>query len=181
MPATVTLTDKFPNLEARRRLMQMGIARLSYCPEPLDATAAPADLKGLRTMFTAFHHFPFKQARAVITDAVLKRQPIAIFELTSRTPKGLFSMLLSPIGVWWLTPRMKKIGWKKWLLTYVLPLIPVVVLIDGIISCLRTYSIGELNSMATDTSYTWQIGAIKAAGGPITYLVGRPNQEEEPA
>ncbi len=175
LPATVTLTDKLPNLEARRRLIETGIAGLAYRAEPLDATRVPAELTGLRTMFTAFHHFPPEQARAVIDDAVLKRQPIGIFELTSRTPKALFSMFLSPIGVWLLTPRMKKIGWKKWILSYLFPLIPFVVLIDGIVSCFRTYSVEELKSMASANSYTWLVGSLEAGGGPITYLIGHPN------
>jgi hypothetical protein len=174
LPARVTLTDRLPNLEARQRLIETGIRGLDYRAEPLDATRVPAELKGLRTIFTAFHHFPPEQARAVIEDAVSKRQPIGIFELTSRTPKALLSMLLSPIGVWLLTPRMEKVGWSKWVFSYIFPVIPLVVLIDGIISCFRTYSVEELQGMASASNYTWFIGSVEAGGGPITYLIGHP-------
>lgn len=172
--ARVTLTDKFPNLDASRRLGKSGITGLRYYAEPVDATSVPAELSGVRTIFTAFHHFPPDQARAVIDDAVRKGQPIAIFELTSRTLPSLLSMLLSPIGVWFLTPRMQRAGWKKGFLTYVVPIIPLVVLLDGIVSCLRTYSVEDLKSMATAPEYTWLIGELARRSGPITYLVGHP-------
>lgn len=170
----VTLTDKFPNISSCDVLTTSEIPGLSYRREPVDASKVPEDLAGLRTIFTAFHHFQPERARAIIADAVSKRQPIGIFELTSRSPLAILAMLLSPLGVWLLTPRMKKLGWRKLFLTYVVPVIPLCVLIDGLASCLRTYSIEELTSMVSDTTYKWTIGAVKATGGPITYLIGCP-------
>jgi hypothetical protein len=90
-------------------------------------------------------------------------------------------MLMSPFAVWLLTPRMKKIGLKRWIFTYAVPVIPLVVTIDGIVSCLRTYSAQELKRMAESTSqsnpdYTWVAGAEKGRLLPITYLIGYPNQ-----
>lgn len=170
----VTLTDKFPNLDAGRRLAASGIPGLAYHTEPVDATYVPAELTGMRTIFTAFHHFPPEKARAVIDDAVSKDQPIGIFELTSRSVPALLWMLVSPLGLWLLTPRMPGASWKKWLLTYVIPVIPMVVLLDGIVSCFRTYSVEELKAMATASSYTWLAGNLASRGGPITYLIGYP-------
>lgn len=172
--ASVTLTDKFPNVRSCDRLAESGIPGLSYRRESVDASQVPEELLGLRTIFTAFHHFPPERARAIIADAVSKRQPIGIFELTSRCPLALFAMLLSPLGVWLLTPRMPKLGWRKLFLTYIVPVIPICVLIDGIASCFRTYSIQELATMVGDNTYTWTIGAVRGRGGPITYLVGCP-------
>lgn len=172
--ARVTLTDKFPNQDASRWIAKSGIAGLRYYAEPVDATSVPEDLKGMRTIFTAFHHFPPDQARTVIDDAIRKGQPIGIFELTSRTLASLLWILLSPVAVWLLTPRMQRVGWKKGFLTYVIPIIPFVVLLDGIVSCFRTYSVEDLKSMASAGSYTWLIGRLRGPGGPITYLVGHP-------
>jgi hypothetical protein len=172
--ASVTLTDKFPNASICDHLAGSGIAGLTYRKEPVDATEVPSDLTGLRTVFTAFHHFSPERARAILADAVLKHQPIGIFELTSRCPRALLSMFLSPFGVWLLTPWMERIGWRKLLLTYVIPLIPLCVLLDGIASCFRTYSVQELHAMVSNTTYHWVIGAVRGRGGPITYLVGTP-------
>lgn len=172
--ASVTLTDKFPNVTSCDYLAQSGIPGLSYHREPVDAAKVPEDLIGLRTIFTAFHHFRPESACAIIADAVSKRQPIGIFELTSRCPVAFLAMLLSPVGVWLLTPRMPKLGWRKLFLTYIIPVIPICVLIDGLASCFRTYSIQELAAMVGDNTYTWTVGAINRPGGPITYLVGLP-------
>jgi hypothetical protein len=172
--ASVTLTDKFPNVSSCGYLAESAIPGLRYCKDPVDAAKVPEDMVGVRTIFTAFHHFRPENARAIIADAVAKRQPIGIFELTSRCPLAFFAMLLSPLGVWLLTPRMPKLGWRKLFFTYIIPVIPICVLVDGLLSCLRSYSIEELASMVSDTTYTWTVGAARGRGGPITYVVGCP-------
>ena len=174
--ASVTLTDKFPNATSCDHLAGSGIPGLNYRRDPVDAAKVPDDLVGLRTIFTAFHHFRPESARAIIADAVSKRQPIGIFELTSRSPLAFFAMLLSPLGVLLLTPRMPKLGWRKLFLTYIIPVIPVCVLIDGFASCFRTYSLEELGAMVSDPTYNWSMGAVKGRGGPITYLLGCPKE-----
>ncbi|HSU60342.1 MAG TPA: hypothetical protein VLI55_13585 [Bryobacteraceae bacterium] len=179
--ARVTLTDKFPNGRARGSLIESEVPGLVYRSEPVDAAEVPPELTGFRTIFTAFHHFRPERARAIIADAVSKRQPIGIFELTSRCPKAFLCMLLSPLGVWLLTPRMRRIGWSKLIFTYLIPLIPICVLIDGITSCFRTYSVEELAAMVSDTTYIWTVGELKGKGAPITYLVGYPQQNKEAA
>lgn len=175
------LTDKFPNRHAQERLSRLGLPALSYCNEPVDVTAVPAELAGFRTLFTAFHHFRPEQARKVLRDAVKNRQPIGIFEFTSRTPKAMLLMLLSPLAVWLLMARTRKIGIMRWIFTYPVPVIPFVVTMDGIISCLRTYSVRELRAMAEaigseSSGYTWLAGQEKGKLFPITYLIGYPNQ-----
>ena len=172
--AQVTLTDKYPNRRACKQLAKSGIAGLYYRSEPVDATAVPEELVGLRTIFTAFHHFPPQKARAIIADAVSKQQPIAIFELTYRCARAVWAMLLSPIGVWILTAKMPNAGWRKLALTYLVPAIPLCVLVDGVLSCFRTYSLAELREMATDVTYTWTAGQVNGRGGPITYMFGCP-------
>jgi hypothetical protein len=65
------------------------------------------------------------------------------------------------------------------LYTYLIPIIPLVLLFDGIVSCLRTYRPQELRDIITKLSgieYQWEVGEhSKASGGaPITYLIGTP-------
>lgn len=173
--ANITLTDKFPNQRTRQRLRQLHIPELSFASTPVDAAAVPPELKGFRTIFSAFHHFSPALAQRIIEDAVASSQPIGIFELTSRTPAAIFAMFLSAIGVWWLTPRMRPIDWKKWLLTYLVPVIPLVVLADGIASCVRSYSPEELRHMAAaiNGTYLWKAGTT-GGRAPVTYLIGYP-------
>jgi len=60
-----------------------------------------------------------------------------------------------------------------------IPVTPFVLFFDGIVSCLRAYSVGELREMtsAIDSSgYRWEIGEKSGGWLPlrITYLIGRP-------
>ncbi len=53
----VTLTDKFPNLEAFERARSQSGNMIEFVTEPVDARAVPRELKGFRTIFNSFHHF----------------------------------------------------------------------------------------------------------------------------
>jgi hypothetical protein len=53
----VTLTDRFPNTEAMARIAARSNGVVRHRPQPVDATNVPRELTGVRTMFSAFHHF----------------------------------------------------------------------------------------------------------------------------
>jgi hypothetical protein len=173
----VRLTDKFPNLEAMNALRQDSKGAIGYEEKSIDATALPPALKGFRTLFASFHHFKPEQARAILADAVANGQGIAVFELTRRDPLAILSMLFSPLAALLGVPFLKPFRWSRLFWTYVLPLVPLVFTIDGVISCLRTYSVKELREMTAEfTEYDWQIGEIRGPvwPTPVTYLIGRP-------
>jgi len=175
-----TLTDKFPNLTAFRRLCGEHGGRLSFVEHPVDASAVPDSLTGFRTLFTAFHHLPPALAQKVLSDAVNSRQGIGVFEVNERSPVAFFFNLLTPVFVLLSTPFIRPRRWQRFLLTYVPPVVPLVTMWDGIASNLRTYSLKELERM-TDAiptapgAYTWEMGHIQARHGRrITYLLGLP-------
>jgi hypothetical protein len=65
----VLLTDKFPNLDTSQRLESLSKktpTNLAFNPHPVDALHIPETLKGLRTIFSSFHHFPPGDARAIL-------------------------------------------------------------------------------------------------------------------
>jgi hypothetical protein len=176
---SICLTDKYPNLEGFERASRLTNQAISYHPQPVDPIQVPADLLGFRTMFSAFHHFRPEQARAVLADAVRHRQGIGIFEATQRHPLALLFALLAPLGVLIVTPFIRPFRWPRLFWTYVLPLVPLVTLFDGLVSCLRTYSVQDLRDLAANVdanNYHWDIGSVKSKTTPmaITYLVGVP-------
>jgi hypothetical protein len=88
-------------------------------------------------------------------------------------------MLLTPLVVWLVTPAIRPFHWARLLWTYLIPVVPLVVLFDGIVSCLRTYTVAELEEFTTGVSqsgYEWEIGEERAKGmlAPVTYLIGYP-------
>ena len=177
-PVKVTLTDLFPNIEAFEKASAESGGGIDYVTAPVDATDVSGDLAGFRTMFASFHHFKPEKARMILKDAWSKGVGIGIFEFTDRSPAMFVVMLFSPILILLSTPFIRPLTWKKLFWTYLIPLIPLTGLWDGIVSYLRTYSPGELQQLVRgfeSDDYTWEIGQVKGIGlHKITYLFGYP-------
>jgi hypothetical protein len=174
----ILLTDKYPNLDAFQSVSASSHLHISYYPEPVDAMNVPRALKGLRTMFTSFHHFSPKDARAILQNAVDAGESVGIFEITKRTPSTIAIIFVGVLLMFVHTPRIRPFRWTRLLWTYLIPIIPLVLLFDGVVSCLRTYRPQELREMVeklTPCQYKWEIGEIAGKRTPVTYLIGYPN------
>ena len=173
----VRLTDLYPNDSTWKWMENHLPDRISYEAKPVDAAHVPAHLTGFRTLFSGFHHFPPDKATQILRDAVEQRQGIAIFELTERTLPAVLGMILVPLIILLVTPAIRPVRFSRLLFTYLLPAIPLIGFVDGIISCLRTYSPDEMRRMVNPfNEYDWAIGQIPVRGlsAPITYTIGTP-------
>jgi hypothetical protein len=175
----VVMTDKFPNLAAFESARSRSEVPMTFCHNPVDAREVPRDLEGFRTLFSAFHHFPPAEARAIIQDTVEARQGIGIFEITRRTAPAIAAMILWSLAPLFFTPFVRPFRWSRLFFTYIVPVIPFVLLFDGIVSCLRTYRPSELTDLVRQlgpTNYEWQAGEFRESllKTPITYLIGFP-------
>jgi len=175
----VTLTDLYPNSAARDRFAVAGSA-ITYESEPVDATALPAGRPGLRTMFNAFHHFRPREATRVLARAVAADRPILIASLAQRRLPSLLGMLIAPLGVLLSVPFFRPFR-PSWLLfTYVLPLIPLYLWWDGVVSMLRLYSAPELLGVARaadpEGRFAWSVEEVPIGclTPPGLALVGVP-------
>lgn len=179
-PLSVLLTDLYPNerlLSSTRRNGQEVRAGISACPEPVDARCVPDNLRGFRTIFSSFHHFDPEAARAMLTDAFRRREGIGVFEAARRVP----STMLSVAGVGLLSLRVaitqRPIRPARLVFTFLLPVIPVTLWIDGLLSCLRSYSLEDMRELTTGLTapdYTWELGEEHGGMVPIRYLIGTP-------
>jgi hypothetical protein len=176
----VTLTDLYPNPEFFSSEIKIaGINEIQYWPSPVDAACVPSKFAGVRTMFLSFHHHPPERARAILRDAFDKRVGIAVFEGTSRRPVMVLSCMLIPVFVLFVTPTIRPLKFSQLLFTYLIPLAPVFIFWDGLVSCLRTYSVADLEQMTAEMQspdYIWKIGIVKLpkGGGAFPWLTGRP-------
>ena len=175
----VLLTDRFPSVSAAQHVEAASETQLAFYPDPVDARNVPSQLKGFRTMFTSFHHFPPNEARAILQNAVDANRGIGIFEITRRAPSTIALMFPWVFLLFLLTPWIRPFRWSQLFWTYVLPVIPAVLLFDGVVSCLRTYRPEELKKMVeklTASKYEWEVGEHSTGprGIPITYLMGYP-------
>ena len=173
----ICLTDKYPNLGAFQNLQAASENLITFYPSSVDAMKVPGELKGFRTMFSSFHHFLPEEARAILQNAVDARQSIGIFEITRRAPLTIGLMFPWALMFFVCTPLIRPFRWSRLFWTYLVPMIPFVVLFDGVVSCLRTYRPKELREIIeklTATEYQWEIGEHSGLPGKmsITYLVG---------
>lgn len=174
-----TLTDRFPNLAAFRQAEARSQGRITFVAEPVDAREVPAHLKGFRTMFNAFHHFRPADATAILRSATQAGQPIGVFEIPERSLQVIAALVLTPLLVVLATPFIRPFQWRRLLWTYLVPLVPLTCLWDGIVSQLRAYTVAEVDRMteglATGT-YVWHAGRVPIPSSPahVTYLLGYP-------
>jgi SAM-dependent methyltransferase len=176
---TVTLTDRYPNLAAFASAQACCPERLAYRTEPVDARQLPADLDGMRILFNSFHHFRPCEAREILADAVARRAPIGIFEVTELTPGKLlavFSVLLLALAA---APFARPLSLSRLFWTWCVPLVPLCLFWDGLVSLVRAYTpaeLAELAAVASSDDYRWEAGRIVPPwpGVPVTYLIGFP-------
>ncbi|MDP9349969.1 MAG: class I SAM-dependent methyltransferase [Chloroflexota bacterium] len=175
----VRLTDRFPNAAALARVRRDSEGILDVHPRPVDARQVPPELDGFCTLFSTFHHLRSEDARAVLRNAMETRRGIGVFEATHRSPGAILAMTVQPLFVLVLTPFIRPFRWSRLLLTYLVPVVPAVVLFDGVVSSLRTYTSTELQELTAEIGnegYVWEMGelAVRRSPIPITYLIGYP-------
>lgn len=174
------LTDKFPNhaaLEAAASAIDAD--RVRYEARSVEARAVPAELAGVRTLFTALHHFRPAEVAGILQDAYRRREGFAAFEFTERRVGAVLgTLVIAPMLVLTTTFRRRP-DRLRMVLTYLLPVIPIAVTWDAVVSNLRTYSVAELRSLVADLDdpgYAWEAGVVPGEGRnpPVTYLLGYP-------
>ncbi|GAC1365573.1 MAG: hypothetical protein NVSMB3_14180 [Acidobacteriaceae bacterium] len=176
-PLSICLTDKFPNREAFDRARATSPEAITFDLRSIDATRVPGDLPGFRTIFASFHHFAPAEAHHVLADAVHRWQGIAIFEAARPALRTMLAICFIPFLALILTPSIRPFRWSRLLFTYLIPIVPLVLWVDGILSCLRAYSLDQLRDFAQVVStpgYHWEIGEERGGLLPVTYLIGRP-------
>jgi hypothetical protein len=75
-------------------------------------------------------------------------------------------------------PFVRPTRWQYWVFTYLIPIIPLMIFWDGVVSHLRTYSTRELDALTADIQlpgYGWETRRVPLGGGAkATVLIGMP-------
>ncbi|HYD91090.1 MAG TPA: hypothetical protein VEA37_06320, partial [Flavobacterium sp.] len=110
----ITLSDKFPNINAFEYIKAKTSVNVDYIASPVDACSVPINLKGLRAMFSAVHHFPPETIKSFIRNSADNNTPIALFD---GGDKNLFVMLgiilFHPIALMLCTPFFMPFRWQR--------------------------------------------------------------------
>jgi hypothetical protein len=183
---SIVLTDLYPQAEQWRQLCGHNptCGNITYANESVDATKSVKH-GGIRTVMGAFHHFPPHVATLILRSAVAANVPFVAVELTQRSVLGILvivaltiiSAVVSFPAVVWHAPRS--------LVLY--PLAVFVLVFDGIVSCLRTYTNDEWLELAQKADpggcMEWEV-VTKSTDYiymllPIRALVGIPKTKLE--
>lgn len=173
----IVLTDLYPNNNAFQ-FTKSQAANFESAPEPIDARNVPENLKGLRTMFLAFHHFQPADAVQILQNTVKSNQPILIVEGQERSLPSFLAMFFSPLTVLLTTPFIRPFSVERIVFTYLIPIVPIITWWDGMVSSLRTYSIKEMERLILKVdgrkTFEWKTGRIKSGPAYLLFLSGGP-------
>lgn len=116
----------------------------------------------------------------ILQNAVDNNAPILIVEAQERNMANVLKNAFSPIMVLLTAPFISPFNIGRLIFTYLIPIVPLLILWDGVVSVLRTYTIEEMKGMTKELNnrlaYNWEIKKIE--DGPITllYLLGFPKK-----
>lgn len=173
----LTCSDLYPNKEAAKRLNNNDDDMTGYQLDPLDAMQVRQE--GFRTMLCSFHHMNQSTAKAILKNAFDSKKGIAIFEMSDNSIPLWIAWISFPINiimVLLLTPFVRPMTWQQIVFTYLIPILPLTIAWDGMVSNMRTYTISDMKELTADLQsddYTWEMNTIKGKA-KMLYLMGLP-------
>lgn len=173
------LTDLYPNVGAFAVAEARSAGAVVGVRASVDASDVPEALVGVRTIFNGFHHFRPELARRVVVDAARKRQPFISIEVVDRRVITMLVFMGTPLAAVLLLPWSRPLSVARVVLTWLVPLIPLGIWWDGMMSCLRSYSPDELRALTDDlnsSDYGFRIENLAVPWLPLrlTVLIGEP-------
>ncbi|KAL9945126.1 hypothetical protein ACHAQF_006044 [Verticillium nonalfalfae] len=197
--ATFVLTDLHPNPTSWSRAAAAS-SNLVYEPDPIDASAAPPSLlaqhrgsspvsisspsatkkkekKEIFRLFNlAFHHFPDPLARRILRDTLSTSSGFAIFELQAREPASFLACCLLGLGVLVGAPyhawRLR--SWAVLFFCWVIPVLPFVLVFDGLVSSVRTRTPDEVEALMRTCGADCEAWEVRSGSDmhlwPVGYL-----------
>ena len=182
---SVTLTDLFPHKEWINPLQKSKQnQKLKYHPQAINAKNVPPDMVGCRTLLSPSIISLLMKQHTFLEMLYNPNSPS--LSLNSQRPSLFFMPLRHIPSIWFpstygCTFFIHLLVGKSYSLTIV-PIIPFIIVLDGIVSVLRTYSTEELRDVATKAGcegYRWEIRQSKDLGnGLMTCLIGWPDDND---
>ncbi|OBT66911.1 hypothetical protein VE03_04160 [Pseudogymnoascus sp. 23342-1-I1] len=178
------MTDLHPHIAEWKEACSK-TKNLTFVSKSVDATNAPADLilddgkKVFRMFNLAFHHFDDRLARDIFKNTLETSDGFGIFELSDRTPSSLLMISLMGILFFFITPFYFWRSPGHLFFTYVIPIIPFVVVFDGYVSSLRTRTPDELRSLLKTSGADMDGWSVRSGHdmhtaplGYVTWVIG---------
>ncbi|WP_309896268.1 hypothetical protein [Archangium sp.] len=179
----IVLSDKFPALDSLREREREAEGRLSIEPGSVDVLDVPERMKGLRLIVNAVHHFEPPMVRAILADAVAKRQPIVFLEPVQRDLLSIlrFSVAAPLLSLYFSVGGIRPVSLRRTVLGAIAPVGSLCFFFDGIVSHLRAYQPEEWEALIREVDghegYTWETRLLPGfMGSRLTFLSGIPRE-----
>ncbi|KAI9373415.1 hypothetical protein BJX61DRAFT_541770 [Aspergillus egyptiacus] len=156
-PVRFVLTDLFPPLDVWAGIaenQQPNNSNISYIARPVDARSVgrlsdSGSRKECRMFNICFHHFDDPDAAGILNSAVQSADAFIIFEITAR---DVPTCLYSPLVFFWGFYVTLRWYWRSpihLLFTFLAPIAPLALWVDGFISCLRSRTPSEIEALVS--------------------------------
>lgn len=132
---------------------KLGQGSIGFIDYSVDALSVPSGLPRYWTIFEMFHHLSPDTARRFLEEFTQKADGLCIAEFFQR--RSLYCLLMVILA---FLPNMlvpffaQRFSFGKLFLTTIIPIVPLMVLFDGIVSVLRTYTKDEIIAMLPEGS-----------------------------
>lgn len=193
-PVHFVLTDLHPHIPNWAHAASSS-PNIHYVPYSVDAANAPQDLlstiepplsspstpsssgvsslKTFRTFHLAFHHFPDPLASRILHNTMTTSAGFAIIELQDRHLTSFLSVCLLGLGVMVFSPlfawRWRSFGTLFW--SWVIPVLPFVLVWDGWMSSVRTRTVDEVQDMMKTCGVDAdEVAKWRVRSGKVTHL-----------
>ncbi len=144
----IVVSDIYPNVSYFAELSErFGKERIAFHPEPLSFLDSLKTPYRAVSMCTAFHHLSEPDAAKLVASVAESRRSLLILELNARSVSQFLLTFLA-VPLLFAAPFFAK---KKHPLKFVfgcfIPIVPVIVLFDGLVSSLRAYTEADIRAM----------------------------------
>ncbi|MBP6235349.1 MAG: hypothetical protein KA270_01800 [Saprospiraceae bacterium] len=135
--------------------------------------------KGIYTFINSFHQLDEKKAAYYLTQIANSGNSVAVLEGNNDSLWQVVGMtIFVPLTVILSAPFVQPFRITRLIFTYLIPILPVVTMLDGFLALFKLYNPNDLNELVSNIlvkSYVWKSGkADNGRGGKIIYLVGYP-------
>ena len=147
----------------------------------MDISQFEGNEKGVYLFINAFHQLDAKKAGKILQRIADSGNPVVVVEGNNDSLWQIVGMtVFVPLTVLLTALFVKPFRFSRLIFTYLIPVLPIIIVIDGCIALLKLYDpddLLELTSSIKTTNYEWKAGKKdNGRGGKIIYLTGRKFQ-----
>jgi hypothetical protein len=173
-PFTTKLTDKYPLVKAMPE-------DISYETVGLDVLELQPEKGTLYTMYNAFHHFGDAGKEKILQNFSNNAATLLIAEILAPDLFTLLNVFFSgTAGQLLLAPFIRPFSLWRLLFTYIIPVNIFTVTYDGIISVIRSKTLGQYEKIAQrigKVNYKIEVMQFRRWYGKVTYITAKPHHD----